>query len=59
MNQNILKQAQKVASQMKQQLVVIKDSEGKYYGVPAIAWITSNGEIEGMTEYTFVTAVDP
>ncbi len=59
MNQNILKQARKAASEIKQQIIVIKDTEGNYYGVPAIAWITSDGEIEGMSEYTFVTAVDP
>lgn len=59
MNSSILKQAINTASQMKQQLVIIKDSEGNYYAVPTIAWMTSDGEIEGITEYTFVTAVDP
>ena len=56
----IFQQAQQVANQTGQQLVIIRDSsDGKYYAAPAIGWMNADGRIEGIPSYTLIDVIDP
>lgn len=53
-------QAQTMANKLGQQIVVLQDnSDGNYYALPAIQWLSADGHVQGMEDYRFVAAIDP